>query len=119
QKHEAHLLGFLRAIDEVAELVPENSLVIANRGMGKFLGTPAMRPPPVDLLVYNYIGDESAGGKIAAANGRPWFIVFLGKTPQQEMPPAFDELVLKFNMTRVETASPNLAVYRVGQATER
>src|SRR5580765_6985971 len=107
QKHQARLFDFRQDLDEIAELIPAQSLVITNRGMGKFLGTPAMQPPPVDLLVYNFDGDDSDKGKIAAANGKPWFVVFLGKTPQQQMPPTFDDLIRKHNMTKVTTTAPN------------
>jgi len=112
EKHQEHLLDFRGAIDEVAALVPARSLVVTNRGMGKFLGTPAMGPPPVELVVDNFPDDDLDEGKINAASGQTWFIVFLKKTEDQLMPPTFDRLILQHNMKRLQTTSPGLFVYR-------
>ena len=111
QKHQEHLLNFRHAIEEVAELVPANSLVVTNRGMGKFLGTPAMDPPPVDLVLYHFSDDDFDEGRISTAVGHPWFIVFLRKTEDQMIPPTFDRLIVQHKMQKLDTNSPDLNVY--------
>jgi len=112
QKHQTHLFNFCHAVDEIAQLVPADSLVITNRGMGKFLGTPAMGPPPVDLVIYHFSDADFDEGKIASVGGHPWFLIFLRKTANQPMPSAFDRLILKHNMKELKTTSPDLSVYR-------
>ena len=112
QRHQQHLKGFQDALNEVARTVPGDSLVLANRGLAKFLGSPPMGPPPVDLVIYHFTDTNFDEYKIKEWHARPWFITFLARSEGEPMPETFERLVRQYHMKKIETNTSNLSIYQ-------
>lgn len=109
--HQKHLLRLKTDRDAIAEIVPENSLIICYGPAPKLFGIPvAAKTYRYDLVEFNgFPSDPTA--TIQAEQG-PWYFVILDRfvgAPRAELAEQFLE---KYEFEQIPAASPRVHIYR-------
>ena len=110
-RHQQHLENLKSAHDEVARLVPTNSVVVANSTLVKLFGVPGPDVPAYRWMSYSYATepvDNSAKLRTVAGT---WYLAILPKEQGSEIPDLLQNYVTRYGMKRVPTHHPTLILY--------
>jgi hypothetical protein len=119
QRHDAHLRHLRSARDEVARIVPEDSLVIGNYTLAKLFGAPSPDLPTYRWQSYEYQGTAQDQSAMIRAEQRTWYLALLPKTPESELPDVLHDYVTRYHMTRIPTEHSTLILYRANAPSDR
>ena len=112
RQHQAHLLNYRLAQDEIARIVPPGSFVIANRNLTKLIGTPATGAPVYRWRVYQFLNVAYDHSAEISGEANVWYLAILPKAPGDELPDVLRDYIRRYKMQKIETANPNLILYR-------
>jgi hypothetical protein len=108
-KHQRHLNELRSAKEATVQAVPEGSLVVANKVLGKLLGIPIERPA-LRLRILGFVPPDFTNELDQEL--RPWYLAILRKVPGEPLPQDVDRLIHRYHMAPVPTADPRVQIYQ-------
>ena len=112
-KHQSYLEELVAQRDQATQVVPEGSLVLANRHFSKLLEVPRPELPSYRLPRYEHHGRLLEGARAQArAEAQPYYLVHLRRRPSEALPEAWSELVRELG-GEVVHEGPLLVIRRV------
>jgi len=110
--HQAHLWELKNATAEIDQVAPPGAVLVANRNLTKFFGTPATGLKSYDWLVYQFENVPIDNSQRLAAERKEWYLAILARRPGEELPATLNEYVAQYHMVKLPTKNPNLIFYK-------
>lgn len=112
-KHQGYLEELVAQREQAAKVIPEGSLVLANRHFSKLLEVPRPGLPSYRLPRYEHHGKLLEGARLqAGGEGQPYYLVHLRRSPSEALPEAWNTLV-RTHGGEVTHEGPLLLIRRV------